>query len=395
VSGLATGEEPRWRSDVGEAYDHGMARWGRADAGGLGREALAYADTLYNLARYLTRSPTDAEDLVQETYARALGAAHQYTPGTNLKAWLFRILRNTFLSQYRHERHNPTVGGLDTVAPTSQGPGRAARAAQGLRAMTCEEARDRLLDAQRDRLAPETRATLQAHLQACAACAHEEAAEALLSEALEGRLPQHAAPVALKRRLTAKWPDEPAATPGPWRRWGRYLVPAVAVAGLLIALPILSQRASESAAERMVAEAVNDHLRILTSRHPLDIESGVIHQVKPWFEGRLDFAPVIRFDGDQDFPLRGGAVGYYLDRKAAVFVFIRRLHTISLLVFRADGLPWPTRPLRAVGASQAHVTTSRGFTSVLWRDGELGYALVSDVDPAELARLAERLAPKS
>ena len=261
--------------------------------------------------------------------------------------------------------------------------------------MTCEEARDRLLDAQRDRLAPETRATLQAHLQGCAACAHEEAAEALLSEALEGRLPQHAAPVALKRRLAATWPDEPAATPGPWRRWGRYLVPAAAVAGLLIALPILSQRASESAAERMVAEAVNDHLRILTSRHPLDIESGGIHQVKPWFEGRLDFAPVVRFDGDQDVPLRGGAVGYYLDRKAAVFVFNRRLHTISLLVFRADGLPWPTRELRAVGASRAHVTTSRGFTSVLWRDGELGYALVSDVDPAELARLAERLAPKS
>src|SRR6266852_3460824 len=76
----------RWRSGVSEAYDHGMARWGRADAGGLGREALAYADTLYNLARYL-----------------------------------FRILRNTFLSQYRHERHNPTVGGLDTVAPTAQG----------------------------------------------------------------------------------------------------------------------------------------------------------------------------------------------------------------------------------------------------------------------------------
>ena len=106
---------------MGEAYDHTMSIWGRADAGGLGREALAYADTLYNLARYLTRNPTDAEDLVQETYARALGAAHQFTPGTNLKAWLFRILRNTYLSQYRHERHNPTVGGLDTVAPVSQG----------------------------------------------------------------------------------------------------------------------------------------------------------------------------------------------------------------------------------------------------------------------------------
>jgi RNA polymerase sigma-70 factor, ECF subfamily len=83
----------------------------------LGREALAYADTLHNLARYLTRNAADAEDLVQETYARALRAAAQFTPGTNLKAWLFRILRNTWVSLYRRQRADPTVGGLDTVAP--------------------------------------------------------------------------------------------------------------------------------------------------------------------------------------------------------------------------------------------------------------------------------------
>ncbi len=87
------------------------------DAAKLGRETLAYADTLYNLARYLTRNATDAEDLVQETYTRALRAASQFTPGTNLKAWLFRILRNTFISLYRRQRHDPTVGGLDTVNP--------------------------------------------------------------------------------------------------------------------------------------------------------------------------------------------------------------------------------------------------------------------------------------
>ncbi len=99
--------------------------WGgkeREQATTLGRDALAYVDTLYNLARYLTGNETDAEDLVQETYAHALKAADQFTPGTNLKAWLFRILRNTFFSQYRRQRHNPTVGGLDTVDPFSQGP---------------------------------------------------------------------------------------------------------------------------------------------------------------------------------------------------------------------------------------------------------------------------------
>ena len=87
----------------------------RAEA--IGREALAYADGLYNLARYLTKNDSDAEDLVQETYGRALKAAAQFTPGTNLKAWLFRILRNAFMSHYRRERHNPVSGGLDTVTP--------------------------------------------------------------------------------------------------------------------------------------------------------------------------------------------------------------------------------------------------------------------------------------
>jgi len=89
-------------------------------AGSLGREALAYADAMYNLARYLTGNDTDAEDLVQDTYTRAIRAAAQFTPGTNLKAWLLRILRNTFNSQYRRRRNDPTVGGLDTVAPEIQ-----------------------------------------------------------------------------------------------------------------------------------------------------------------------------------------------------------------------------------------------------------------------------------
>ena len=87
----------------------------------LGQDALAYIDSLHNLARYLTGNAADAEDLVQETYARALGAAEQFTPGTNLKAWLFRILRNGFISLYRRQRHDPLVGDLEPVESVTEG----------------------------------------------------------------------------------------------------------------------------------------------------------------------------------------------------------------------------------------------------------------------------------
>jgi RNA polymerase sigma-70 factor (ECF subfamily) len=89
----------------------------------LMHHALAYADGLYNFARHLSHNATEAEDLVQETYARALGAAGQFEEGGNLKAWLYRILRNTFLDLYRREQRARTDSGLDTVVdergPTS------------------------------------------------------------------------------------------------------------------------------------------------------------------------------------------------------------------------------------------------------------------------------------
>ncbi|GAB3877295.1 sigma-70 family RNA polymerase sigma factor [Terrabacter terrigena] len=71
------------------------------------REAMPLLDQLYSAALRTTRNPSDAEDLVQETFAKAYAAFHQYKPGTNLKAWMYRILTNTYINSYRKKQRQP------------------------------------------------------------------------------------------------------------------------------------------------------------------------------------------------------------------------------------------------------------------------------------------------
>jgi RNA polymerase sigma-70 factor (ECF subfamily) len=79
------------------------------------RDALEFLDPLYAAALRMTRNPTDAEDLVQETFTKAFAAFHQYRPDTNLKAWLYRILTNTFINSYRKKQREPKKAATDTV----------------------------------------------------------------------------------------------------------------------------------------------------------------------------------------------------------------------------------------------------------------------------------------
>jgi anti-sigma factor RsiW len=164
----------------------------------------------------------------------------------------------------------------------------------------------------------------------------------------------------------------------PWRAW----IPAFALgAAVAAAVAVLVVRvpAGDGAATAVVDEAVGDHLRIVGAQHPLDVVSSDLHNVKPWFTGRLDFVPPVSFVGDDEFQLRGGALAVFAGHKAAAFVYQRRLHTISLLAF-PDAAPRPRAE-----------TTSRGFHVIHWASGGIGMALVSDIGWDDLRQLEARL----
>ena len=86
-----------------------------ADQANFERDAMQYARQLYSAAMRMTRNPADAEDLVQETFLKAYRAYHTFEEGTNLKAWLYRILTNTYINKYRKDSRRPSEVDLGSV----------------------------------------------------------------------------------------------------------------------------------------------------------------------------------------------------------------------------------------------------------------------------------------
>lgn len=100
----------RWFDRLGRST---AREWTEEDAARFEEEALGQLDALYRTALRMARRPQDAEDLVQETYLKAFRFADQFEPGTNLRAWLFKILTNTFLNKYRQAAREPEATSLD------------------------------------------------------------------------------------------------------------------------------------------------------------------------------------------------------------------------------------------------------------------------------------------
>jgi anti-sigma factor RsiW len=123
----------------------------------------------------------------------------------------------------------------------------------------------------------------------------------------------------------------------------------------------------------LVGALVDDHIRALQPGHLLDVVSTSQHTVKPWFDGRLDFAPPVKDLAAAGFPLVGGRLDYLRGRSVAVLVYSRGKHVIELFV-------WPA----SAGAGEPARATRDGYNVVHWTAAGMSFSAVSDLEPAGL-----------
>lgn len=237
-----------------------------------------------------------------------------------------------------------------------------------------------MLDAYLDKeLDAATDAQLAQHLSACPACAGVQAERDALRRAIR-LLPRHRPPARLRRSITGALASVDR-LPMPTRLrslygWQAALFAGAAATlafalGLWIATPSV-QDEREHAIRRHVASLGN-------GQQLVQVSSTDRHVVKPWFAGKIDFAPPVRDLTEHGFALVGGRIDTLAGGSAAAIVYRIRQHDINLFVSRAPG----PRP-EPVAASML-----RGFAVVTWASDGLSFAAVSDVDARELQRFSE------
>jgi len=212
------------------------------------------------------------------------------------------------------------------------------------------------------------------HLKVCADCAAQLHEQQDLRDALRASSLYERAPGSLRTRIRAGLPSAGGISMQR-RRAFQWLAAAAAIAitffvGTKVIQNVGGQRQTDLVAEEIVAS----HIRSLQPGHLFDVQSTDQHTVKPWFDGRLDFAPPVVNLAPAGFPLVGGRLDYAAGRPVAALVYQRRLHYINVLI-------WPqAQEQNAPPASQVR----EGYNILHWTKDGMTFWAISDVATDDL-----------
>lgn len=247
--------------------------------------------------------------------------------------------------------------------------------------MSCEMSKERIHALLDGELPPPAALEVEAHVRSCPSCSAAHARLRSLRSALRSAELTFAPPPALEARVRARLGSagpRGARVPRPLR------VPLALAAALLLgvalgrfALPL----SREGSAPPSVRPVVDAHVRALASGRLTEVVSSDQHTVKPWFAGRVPFSPEVKDLAAEGFPLLGGRVDDVAGAPAAVLVYGRARHVVEVFVREAER-----------GSPRSGSVEIRGFHVETWRRGDLAYDAVSDLNEAELAGFAARLA---
>jgi anti-sigma factor RsiW len=221
-------------------------------------------------------------------------------------------------------------------------------------------------------------ALAEAHVGRCEGCREELERLQAVHELVRAGDVRHSAPEALSRRVAAMPEFAPrAANENRWPGW----IASGAVGALAASLALVSfvPSATMSAVDE---EIVSSHVRSLQPGHLMDVETTNQHIVKPWFNGRIDFAPPVPELADQGFPLAGGRLDSINGKSVAAIVYKRRLHTVNLFV-------WPAEE------SESRTFTKDGFSVREWSRNGLRFTAISDIPATELEQFQQLFVKRS
>jgi len=216
----------------------------------------------------------------------------------------------------------------------------------------------------------------QRHLESCVDCRGTERAIRELRGALTSDAPAYRAPAHLRKRVRAVLRQEARSTQHPFSPWLMFASGA-ALAAVLVAA-VLFQTMRTPRTNTIVDQIVANHVRSLLAAHLVDVISSDQHTVKPWFDGKTDFAPVVRDLSANGFPLVGGRLDYLDGKTVAALVYQRNKHPINLFI----------TPAQTNRNSSLIVTTRRGYNVLSWQNNGMNYWAVSDLNADELRKFA-------